>query len=171
MGSRRSLRRGPTESQDLQQEKLEEWRLVCVGMLKLRLIGRLVSGSTRLTVQEDAKSREETRDAKLCFSSCLVQSQSAWRKRERESLRGAQPIVNDPIGRLYEKLVIRLRRESRVCFDPTTLQHSCSVSFISFSLFFATLQPDPPLWCHCRCSLTKKRFMVKLGPMGKTSVF
>lgn len=76
-----------------------------VGMLSCdESWGRVEDSAGCCTRRCKEQSRAEKR-RKLCGSSCLVQSQSGWREdeRERESLRGAQPMENDPIGRLYEK--------------------------------------------------------------------
>jgi hypothetical protein len=65
------------------------------------------SGSTR---DVQVESREETQNSFSRLVSCKV----SRLERERERVAAGSPANNEPIGRLYEELVIRLRRESRV---------------------------------------------------------
>lgn len=110
MGFRWTLRRGPTESEN---SKLEEWRMVCVGMLGVAQRGRETRKEWQHRVVCEKMHGAEQKRRKLCRSSCLVRSQSGWTLEKGRERVAAGSAAN---GRLYEKLVMRLRRESRVCF-------------------------------------------------------
>lgn len=163
MGSRRTLRRGPNRNRaricSWKSWKSGDWSGLCWYAAVATDRRSIESGNTR---DVQVESREETQNSFSRLVSCKVS------RLERERDAAGSPANNEPIGRLYEELVIRLRRESRVCFwHLHTLQHSCFLSH-SFSLFFTRLLSLQwaPSWLPVSQYRQRNGLLSSLDPMA-----
>lgn len=132
MGFRKTLRQVPTKSEN---SKLEEWRLVCVGMLGVARRGREARREWQHRMVCERMQRAEQKRRKLCRSSCLVRSQSGCALEKRRERVAAGSTAN---GRLYEKISHALtERVPSVFLCFTCVPVSClRISFVSSSVLF-----------------------------------